>query len=531
MPSQASLAAGVLQTGMRLSIPVGLAITFAVYGSVAQTPRGLQDHTWPFNRAFLCSVIFAVVSLMFVPFMKIGKQGKRSLTPSVANSSTTAVNDPRFRGGGTDGTGGVGFADGHHMARGSQGSLWSAATAGSFDSYFPRWSWEEYGRDRDRHYDDNVVYEVCIKCLTERRVHVQQEQEEGYEHEEANEDAVYDVEGPLNRSMINVGVDLTDRTYFRDSGASIPPSAAAQFQRGSSHPYTQDSEQHHSWNLTSVDRPPFDEYRNTTLAPPARPPRRMSSNNPYRRESPEVRYDNPVTGERVLLSGYRSSNAVSYQTQPSLRQSNNPYRRDIVDYRGSLLPPQPPELATPPLPQIRPARNALPPSTETSTQETSGMRNLQQYNNTDDGHTSLLRGTDTTFEFPSSIINGRNTVSTHVRNRSIMALRDPVFSLSPPPLQLKHREGFTSVELDRVAESSRYTRESALSVISAPQRVLNSREMAIHYSAVSASVLSPRRSHRREATQNIIVNPEGYEPRAARDIGTRSGGHNVPGWV
>jgi hypothetical protein len=60
--------------------------------------------------------------------------------------------------------------------RPSETSLWSAATLGSVNSFFPRWSWET---EKDKSWPDryrekeNVVYEVCIKCLEERRVVLQ----------------------------------------------------------------------------------------------------------------------------------------------------------------------------------------------------------------------------------------------------------------------------------------------------------------------------------------------------------------------
>jgi hypothetical protein len=112
-------------------------------------------------------------------------------------------------------------------------------------------------------------------------------------------------------------------------------------------------------------------------------------------------------------------------------------------------------------------------------------------------------------------------VSGHVRDKSIA--RDQV--LSPQQLQVKGREGFTSIELDREVES-RHTRESGMSGIPGPPRVLNSREMAMHYSA--SSLMSPRRTERRGGT---IINPGGYEPRTMRDISVRAGGVGVQGWI
>jgi hypothetical protein len=180
MPAQASLAAGVLQTAMRLSLSLGLSITAAVYGSVAQTPQGRADVTFPFERAYLCSMLFALVSLFLVPFLKIGNQGKRSPRSSMeeqVESIRTIVEEER------SGSGDKYYeylSDGRRRTIGykpSETSLWSAATMGSVNSFFPRWSWEtdkEKSWPGDRYLErENVVYEVCIKCLEERRVVLQ----------------------------------------------------------------------------------------------------------------------------------------------------------------------------------------------------------------------------------------------------------------------------------------------------------------------------------------------------------------------
>ena len=153
---------------MRLSISLGLAVTAAVYGIVAQTSQGLADASYLFGRVYLCSIVFAVVGLLFVPFMQIGKQGETTgklpapSTDGNAESIRTLVqlDDPNedLRHGAGNNT--------------SQTSLWNAATMETVDSYLPRWSWEgpSDGRYGDR---ENVVCEICIKCLEERRVIVQ----------------------------------------------------------------------------------------------------------------------------------------------------------------------------------------------------------------------------------------------------------------------------------------------------------------------------------------------------------------------
>jgi hypothetical protein len=180
MPAQASLAAGVLQTAMRLSLSLGLSITAAVYGSVAKTPQGRANVTFPFERVYLCGILFSLVSLFLVPFLKIGNQGKRSTRPSMeeqAENIRPIVEEERL------GSGDKYYeylSDGRRRTIGykpSETSLWSAATVGSVSSFFPRWSWEtdkEKSWPGDRYLErENVVYEVCIKCLEERRVVLQ----------------------------------------------------------------------------------------------------------------------------------------------------------------------------------------------------------------------------------------------------------------------------------------------------------------------------------------------------------------------
>jgi hypothetical protein len=175
MPTQSSLAAGVLQTVMRLSISVGLGITAAVHGSVAQTPEGKADVDLPFERAYLCSIIFAVTGLLFIPFMKIGRQGKRSPPPSITGITMIEEERPRTAREYSDDR--LSTEDRHIIGnKPSQSSLWSSATAGSVDTFFPRWSWEgeiAWPDDRYRPKSSIVVYEVCVKCLEERRVVVQ----------------------------------------------------------------------------------------------------------------------------------------------------------------------------------------------------------------------------------------------------------------------------------------------------------------------------------------------------------------------
>ena len=183
MPSQASLGAGVLQTAMRLSISLGLAITTAVYGTTSQSPKDINDVDFPYERAYLCTIIFAVIGFLFIPFMRIGKQdGKTEL------EKDEAVIDIRPRTGGEYSDGGSGghnsaqhyhhrYDDqhGHHFTGNSTLTVNTMATIGSQVSFFPRWSWEDRDHWSDkRPRESNIVYEVCVKCLEERRVIVQE---------------------------------------------------------------------------------------------------------------------------------------------------------------------------------------------------------------------------------------------------------------------------------------------------------------------------------------------------------------------
>ncbi|KAL5322148.1 hypothetical protein ACEPPN_010118 [Leptodophora sp. 'Broadleaf-Isolate-01'] len=149
-PSQSSLGAGILQTALRLSISIGLAITSAIYGAMAQTPHGLAHPTFPFSRVFICTIIISSLSLAFVPFLQIGRQGKKAIpdaegleleggvTRCNSQSSLSSSASARHYGGrwgdGCSGSDSWGFGDGG-------------------------WKWGEYDR-----------FEVCMKCGLERVV-------------------------------------------------------------------------------------------------------------------------------------------------------------------------------------------------------------------------------------------------------------------------------------------------------------------------------------------------------------------------
>lgn len=148
--SQSSLGAGILQTALRLSISIGLAITSAIYGAMAQTPYGLSHATYPFSRIFLCTVVISLLSLVLVPFLQIGRQGKKASTDEEGFEMQIDVTRSN-----------------------SQSSLWSSATA----RYY-RGRWGDGCRASDAwgftqggwKWDDGDRFEVCLKCGLERVV-------------------------------------------------------------------------------------------------------------------------------------------------------------------------------------------------------------------------------------------------------------------------------------------------------------------------------------------------------------------------
>jgi hypothetical protein len=125
-------------------------------------------------------MLFALISTFLVPFLKIGNQGKRSPRPSMEEEAENMRNIVEEERSGSGDKYYEYLSDGQRRTIGykpSETSLWSAATMGSVNSFFPRWSWEtdkEKSWPGDRYLErENVVYEVCIKCLEERRVVLQ----------------------------------------------------------------------------------------------------------------------------------------------------------------------------------------------------------------------------------------------------------------------------------------------------------------------------------------------------------------------
>jgi hypothetical protein len=183
MPTQSSLAAGVLQTAMRLSVSLGLSITAAIYGSSLSNPHAQKDITYAYDRAYLCSIIFAAIGLLLTPFMRIGIQGAKPAVhkekengifcnaPTEGSSQTHPAGEYRDAASRTP-------PHDHLSVNGSNTSLApqsTPATSGGQHAYLPRWSWDSQSAWRDAQLQcfaggGHVIYEVCIKCLEERRV-------------------------------------------------------------------------------------------------------------------------------------------------------------------------------------------------------------------------------------------------------------------------------------------------------------------------------------------------------------------------
>ncbi|PBP16863.1 MFS general substrate transporter [Diplocarpon rosae] len=152
-PSQSSLGAGILQTVLRLSISLGLAITSAIHGALSTTAFGQAHPTYAYARVFLCTIIFASLSLVIIPFLHIGRQGATAddggeegfeLPSNMGRfqsqgSLSSSVSSRHLGGRWSNGPGGEG------------GDGWGSGAGGS--------TWGDVGR-----------YELCLKCGDERPV-------------------------------------------------------------------------------------------------------------------------------------------------------------------------------------------------------------------------------------------------------------------------------------------------------------------------------------------------------------------------
>jgi len=167
MSSQASLGAGILQTAMRLSISLGLAISTAVFGVVqnnqpADTMLTDPRTTLPYHRALLCASLFAAVGLIFIPFMRINTKDVSpppSIPPTVIEPALRAL-DPLDEDHNPEKAAELEAQHNtefdhskrevneypfHHTPKSSFQSAYthgSRFSGKSEVSYFPRWSWE-----------------------------------------------------------------------------------------------------------------------------------------------------------------------------------------------------------------------------------------------------------------------------------------------------------------------------------------------------------------------------------------------------
>lgn len=76
LPSpQQGTAGGILITLIRLGGTIALGISTAVYSSADQTQSPQDDPIVPYQSAFYVSVGLASLSLLFVPFLRVGTRG------------------------------------------------------------------------------------------------------------------------------------------------------------------------------------------------------------------------------------------------------------------------------------------------------------------------------------------------------------------------------------------------------------------------------------------------------------------------
>ncbi|KAK2624927.1 hypothetical protein QTJ16_005296 [Diplocarpon rosae] len=152
-PSQSSLGAGILQTVLRLSISLGLAITSAIHGALSTTAFGQAHPSYAYSRVFLSTIVFASLSLVIIPFLQIGRQGATA-----------------------DDGGEEGFELPSNMGRfQSQGSLLSSVSSRHLSGRWGDGPGGEGGhgwgsRAGVWEWGDVGGYELCLKCGDERPV-------------------------------------------------------------------------------------------------------------------------------------------------------------------------------------------------------------------------------------------------------------------------------------------------------------------------------------------------------------------------
>jgi hypothetical protein len=84
-PNQQSLAGGIFNTITKICSAIGLGISASIYNAESTGKAALQTTIKPYQSLFWFCVAVAGVSLCFVPFLTIGKQGHVSKTTSVAD--------------------------------------------------------------------------------------------------------------------------------------------------------------------------------------------------------------------------------------------------------------------------------------------------------------------------------------------------------------------------------------------------------------------------------------------------------------
>lgn len=76
LPQEAQgLASGIMNTLVRLASTLSMGIATAVYATYEVRPTDTTDPMLKFTRTFQVSVAMAALSVLFVPFIRIGTQG------------------------------------------------------------------------------------------------------------------------------------------------------------------------------------------------------------------------------------------------------------------------------------------------------------------------------------------------------------------------------------------------------------------------------------------------------------------------
>lgn len=73
--SQQSVAGGVFNTLGKMCVTIGLGIRGGVYTATSVGDAALQEVVTPYRMVFWFATAAAGLSILFVPFMTIGKQG------------------------------------------------------------------------------------------------------------------------------------------------------------------------------------------------------------------------------------------------------------------------------------------------------------------------------------------------------------------------------------------------------------------------------------------------------------------------